>query len=98
MTDDDAPAPERAPVGDPARYEYGDGTSPSGAVIEAVADATGRESLDLPILERVVDTDALDALVTHDSDATTRVSFTYDGVDVVVDSDGGIVVWTDDTR
>jgi hypothetical protein len=85
-------------VGDPARYEYGDVTSPSGAVVEAVADATGRESLDLPILERAVDTDALDALVARDTDATTRVSFTYDEVDVVVDSDGGIVVWTDDAR
>jgi len=78
------------------RYDYQGVESPSTAVVKAVASATGRDPLDLPVLEEVLDTDALNALVTHSTDATTRVSFSYDGIDVVVDSAGGIVVWTDE--
>lgn len=82
----------------PDHYDYRDAESPSTAVVEAVALATGRDPLELPLLQEVLDTDALDALVTHSADATARVSFTYDGVDVVVDNAGGIVVWRDDDR
>ena len=98
MVDEARSGPGRTPGEGPERYEYGDAESPSMAVLEAVASATDRDPVDLPVLENVLDTDALDALVTHSTDATTRVSFSYDGVDVVVDSAGGIVVWTDEDR
>lgn len=98
MTDGVRPGTGRTPGGTPDQYDYRDADAPSTAVVEAVALATGRDPLDLPVLEESLDTDALDALVTHSADRTTRVSFTYDGVDVVVDSSGGIVVWTDENR
>jgi hypothetical protein len=85
-------------VGTPDHYDYRDAESPSTAVVEAVAMATDRDPLDLPILADALDTDALDALVTHSTDTTTHISFTYAGVDVGVDSTGAIVVWTDEDR
>jgi len=90
--------PNWTPGEGPDHFDYRDAESPSTAVVDAVALATGRDPLDLPILEDVLDTDALDVLVTHSAAATTRVSFTYGGVDVVVDSAGGIVVWPDEDR
>jgi hypothetical protein len=82
----------------PDHYDYRDAHTPSTAVVEAVALATGRDPLELPLLQEALDTDALDALVAHSADASTRISFTYGGVDVVVDSAGSIVVWTDESR
>ena len=98
MADETPPGTGRTPGGGPDHYDYRDAQSPSTAVVDAVARATGRSPLDLPVIQDVIDTDALDALVTHSTDGTTRISFTYGGVDVVVDSAGGISVWTDEDR
>lgn len=74
---------------------------PSIAVVEAVADATDRDPLDVASLYDHVDTDALDALVTSAEDGSgtdVRVSFTYDGVRVLVEGTGGITVYGDSGR
>lgn len=66
---------------------------PSVAIVETVAMATDSDPLEMPPLHRYVDVDALDALVAGSEDRPeghVRVSFRYDGVDVVV-RDGGRV-------
>lgn len=63
-------------------------------VIEAVAAATGRDVLDLPPLQRAVDTDALDVLLTEGTDGL-QISFEYGGARVAVGSTGAIEVRTD---
>lgn len=72
---------------------WGRNGRPSTAVVEAVADAQGREPIDLSPLQHHVDADALDALVasrTDEDGAGVRVTFEYEGFEVTVDSDGGI--------
>lgn len=64
-------------------------------VIETVAEAKGVDTLDLEPLYDVVDPDALDAFVRPSgasTPATTEVSFSMDGCDVVVQGDGEVVV------
>jgi hypothetical protein len=63
------------------------------AVIEAVAAATGREPTELPLLERVVDPEAIDALFDGRGGAPERaayLAFSYAGADVTLGDDGGV--------
>ncbi|MEF8779487.1 MAG: HalOD1 output domain-containing protein [Haloferacaceae archaeon] len=98
MTADDPPwdgktSPRRS--GDPVRHQWGDGVSPSTAVVEAVAAVTDCEPLELPLFSDHVDLEALDALVTaggSGSDGRIRVSFAYDDLRVRVSSDGEIEI------
>ncbi|QLG27546.1 hypothetical protein HUG10_08270 [Halorarum halophilum] len=74
---------------------------PSIAVVEAVAEATDRDPLDVASLYDHLDTDALDALVASPEDGTgadVRVSFTYDGVRVLVEGTGEITAFVDSSR
>jgi hypothetical protein len=77
--------------------EYDEGWSdrPSTAIAMALAAALDREPTDGPALDGYIDTDALDNLLSADPPrrgGPTRISFVYDGVEVVVDSDGEIIV------
>lgn len=69
---------------------------PSMAVISAVANATNSDPSDLEPLYEVIDTDALDSLFEASPAgpwrAGGRVSFTFEGCDVVVYGDGRVVV------
>jgi hypothetical protein len=58
----------------------------STAVIEAVTEAAGTQAENLPVLNEVVDTDALDALFAG-SETTGTIQFRYAGCDVTVSSD-----------
>lgn len=63
-------------------------------ITERVADATGRDPLDLDRpLNRVIDLEALDRLVR--SDADVEVTFEYEGCVVDVHGDGSVTVRTD---
>lgn len=68
---------------------------PSTGIAIAIAEATGREPTDGPALDEYVDTDALDALVMGDTPrlgGPIHVSFSYDGMSIVVDSNGRITI------
>lgn len=88
----------------PIRQTWDEFDHPSTAVIEAVAAATDREPTALPPLHGYVDADALDALLAGElrrkdpggTDASVRVSFVYDGVEVAASSDGHVEVWPDE--
>ncbi|QSG03030.1 HalOD1 output domain-containing protein [Natranaeroarchaeum sulfidigenes] len=78
------------------RYELDGDTETSTAVIEAVAETAGCDPLDLDPLGTYVSPDAIDALFTdsrRNPDAT--VSFFYGDHQVVVRSDGTILVHAD---
>ena len=70
--------------------------APSTAVVEAVAIASDREPTAIEPLYGAVDPGALDALVrsngTGSEGADATVSFSFDGHDVTVNSDGTVVV------
>ena len=69
--------------------------TPSTAVVEAVAAATDRDPLDMPVLQDAIDADALDALLDGNNSASlspVHVEFDYAGVSVVVDSDDGVSI------
>lgn len=69
---------------------------PSYQVVQAVADATGRDPTALEPLNEVIDPDALDGLFTDAADdgphPTGRVTFTFAGCDVVVGPGGEVEV------
>lgn len=81
------------------RAEWEAGSPPSEAVVDAIAAATGREPLQIEPLQNHVDTDALNALVTPQSDDgdTVQVSFSYEELGVLVDSSGTIPVYSGPT-
>lgn len=68
-------------------YEY-----PSTAVIELVAEATGRDQTELAPLYDHVDSDALDSLLTGPSEGDLELSFDYDDVFVRVTGSGVVEV------
>lgn len=77
-------------------YEW-ESMPPATAVVEAVADATGRGQTELEPLARAVDPDALNALFdrgARDRD-DTAVSFVYAGCGVTVQGTGTIAVRLD---
>lgn len=64
----------------------------TGRVVEAVAEATGREATDLEPLGHVLDPEALDTLFSRREHACGRVSFRYAGCDVVVEAPDDVQV------
>jgi len=92
-TDGGAQDPERR--GSSVRSRWGRDGRPSTAVVEAVADALGREPFELSPLQHHVDADALDALAagrTGDVGDGVCITFQYEGFDVAVDSDGVVLI------
>lgn len=99
MTEDQQREPEGTIY---ARRELGmdneiwlDGKLPSTAVVEAVADSTEREPLDMQPLHHFVESDALDSLLTSAAKRgfnDVEVCFRYEGVSVTVSSGGTISV------
>lgn len=71
---------------------------PSVSIVEAVAAATDRTPTELPKLQKHVDPDALDTLMTRGEPAAVTVSFSYAGTVVVVDGDGTITVRVEDEQ
>jgi hypothetical protein len=76
------------------RSTWEEGENPSSAVVDAVVAATGRDLTDARPLYDYVESDALDAVLVaaRENGRAVTVRFDYDGVEVVVDSDGGIEV------
>lgn len=66
-----------------------DGAIPD-RVIHRVAETQGRDPLELPILEDVIDPDALERVI--DEMPAGEVSFTYAGQEVTITSDGEITL------
>lgn len=69
---------------------------PSTAVVNAVAEAVGRDPTELPPLQRTIDADALDEMFGETLGGRPRtsgsVTFEYCGCSVVVLADGEVVV------
>lgn len=88
--------PDYTKKGDGIRIQYDwSSTSPSTAVVEAVAFAKNRDPIDLERLHDYVDFDALDTLV--DSNRPTdagelTLSFRFDDQEVVVHQSGTVAV------
>ncbi|QLD89621.1 hypothetical protein HWV07_11505 [Natronomonas salina] len=59
-------------------------------VVHRVAETQGRDPLELPILEDVIDPDALETVI--EEMPTGEVSFTYAGQEVTITSDGEITL------
>lgn len=94
----DSAVTDNEPITQPILADWRDYDSLSTAIVEAVAAATDREPTDLPPLYESIDTDALDAIAagwTANTDRRDYVSFAFAGVDVAVESDGGIEVRPD---
>ena len=64
---------------------------PSTAAVIAVGEATGREPETLPVLNELIDADALDTLLVESS-GDVEVRFTYADTVVRVSGDGSVVV------
>lgn len=79
---------------DVIRYNWHDSERPSVAIVEAVAVATNRRPTELPPLQRTVDLDAVDALLTDGTGALLHISFRYEEMDITVRADGTIEVQT----
>ncbi len=85
------------------RSELRDGwdrhSRPSVTIVEAIAEATGRDQTALPPLHHFIDPDALNTLLTRDTqqEEPVQVSFTYDEALVSVGSDGDLTVRVDGT-
>lgn len=79
------------------RYEWREAECPSTAFVQAVADATGRDPIDMPPLYEYVDTDALNDLMTSSAGGlgSVTVTVTYDGVMGQFNSDGELLVLAD---
>jgi hypothetical protein len=85
-TDEDDGGPIRT------TWDPEDPDSLTGAVVNTVAEARGVEGMELSeLLNDVLDPDAL-ARVLASGTSTVTVTFTLDGQDVTVDSDGTILV------
>lgn len=63
---------------------------PSVLVVEAVAETTGTDPLELPPLYDAIDPDALDVLVADGGQS--HVEFAYDGHEIAVHEDGAVAV------
>jgi hypothetical protein len=64
-------------------------------VVEAVTAATDRATTDLPPLQRAIDPDALDSLLSQGQSSSVTVSFEYAGADVWITANGTIQVQID---
>lgn len=68
---------------------------PSVIIVEAVAAATDRATTDLPLLQRSIDPDALDALLTRGSASAVALTFAYADTTVSVSGEGTVEVRVD---
>ncbi|EMA30450.1 HalOD1 output domain-containing protein [Halobiforma nitratireducens] len=66
--------------------------SPSLRVVDAIADTTDTDPLELEPLYNIVDPEALDRLFKNDADVRASVRFEYAGHTVEVRSDGTVLV------
>lgn len=73
-------------------HEWEQPFQPSVTIVEAVAAATGRTEMDLPPLQKHIDPDALDAMISREKSSEVTISFRYAGTVVVIDGDGAIEV------
>lgn len=92
--DDDVPTTTSSTGADGStvRDRWDDETAPSVAIVETVAEVTGKEPAEMPPLQRTIDMDALESLVAERSESSIRLSFEYVGTAVTVESDGTIEV------
>lgn len=101
MTADDTPDRRDEPTATAdewLRSEWLDWDRPSTALVATVAAVTDRDPTAMPPLSEHIDVDALDALMTAQTDDRTEtvdLSFVYDGIVVRLDSDGTLDVQTD---
>ena len=68
------------------------------AVVSMVADVTGQDEIELPVLNDWIDGDALNALLTAERPPNSprrTVSFQYGDASVTIDSEGLLVVAVD---
>lgn len=77
------------------QHEWEEPFHPSVTIVEAVAAATGTEPTELPALQKHVDSDALDTLVSQGELSEISISFEYAGTDVVIEGNGIIEVRVD---
>ncbi|WP_336035051.1 HalOD1 output domain-containing protein [Halobacterium yunchengense] len=75
------------------RDNWTDYDHPSTAIAELVAVATGREQVELSPLQRTVDADALNALLTGAGSDHLELTFEYESVTVRATSRGVVEVW-----
>lgn len=77
-------------------YDSDGGRTPTEHVVHSVADATGRDVLDVGPLSAVIDPDALDTLFEprfgHPDAPAVTASFRFESCDVTVYADGHVVV------
>ncbi|TYL40487.1 hypothetical protein CV102_02650 [Natronococcus pandeyae] len=84
-------SPKSKPTAERHQFQFATDTAdPTVALAEAIASVTDRDPLDLPPLYETVDTIAFGRLVSSSDDVT--ISFEVDGLDVLVDGTGKIVV------
>lgn len=84
------------------RVEFSGGTDePSTTVVEAVAAITGRKQDELDPLYDAVETDALDSIFgsgIRSDEGDVVITFTYEGVDVVVRNSGVVEIERTDSE
>lgn len=85
--------PDPGPVS--VRHSWTQSAQPSITVPEAVAAATNRHITDLPSLQEIINTDALDRLLTGQS-SPVDISFHYADTEVTVRGNGSIEVQVED--
>lgn len=93
--DSEEPSPGSSPSARDRRtvqYEWSGEPDPTIAVVEAVAAATDRDPREMPPIQRTVDVDALDALLTAGTDSSLRVSFEYLDATVTIHPDDTVDV------
>lgn len=61
-------------------------------IIETVADVTHQEPDDMEPLHSVLDADALGSLLDGTRDSSVRVTFFYEGCEIIATSDGEVAV------
>ncbi|NKE38018.1 hypothetical protein GWG54_19930 [Natronococcus sp. JC468] len=97
MTCDDTPEDDESTPksSERIRHEWCDTDNPSTAVINAIAAITGRDPEKIPPLYDYADPAALNTLMTprtNNVQDSISVSFTYEDVEVLVDSSGWVEV------
>lgn len=72
------------------RFDAEEDGEPSISIVSAVAAATDQDPVEMEPLANVIDTDALDVLVSSDNPDSNlvHISFVYEGTHVTVDSSG----------
>jgi hypothetical protein len=74
-------------------YDWRQSDGPAAAIIEATAEATNSQSMELPPLQEYADVDSLNALLANSG--TVEIAFEYDQVTVTIAADGKLVVALD---